>query len=80
MRARFRVTIGPTDVGQRVTVRLLTHAGAGEPAYTDVVGELLEWGETALRLRRRDGSVANVQRADLVAGRVVPAPSRRYPR
>lgn len=80
MKARFRVTIGPPDVGERVTLRLRTHAGPGEPSFTDVVGQLLEWGHTTLLVRKRDGSVVRVTHADLVAGRVIPPPPVRDPR
>lgn len=74
MKARLRVTIGAADVGKRVTVRLRTHAAAGEPAFTDVVGELLAWDDWSLKVRNREGSVADVALADLVAGRVVHPP------
>ena len=39
---------------------------------SDIVGELLSWSAGVLAVRRRDGSVASVPEADLVAARVVP--------
>lgn len=80
MRSRLRVTISPADVGKRVTVRVRTHAPPSEPAFTDVVGELLAWEEGTLRIRRRDGSVTAVEAADLAAARVIPPPPMRYAR
>jgi ribosomal protein S18 acetylase RimI-like enzyme len=41
---------------------------------TDVVGELLEWTDGVLRIRRRDGSIAEVAEDRLVAGKAVPPP------
>lgn len=80
MRCRLRVTISPADVGKRVTVRVRTHAPPTEPAYTDVVGELLAWEEGTVRIRRRDGSATTVEVDDLVAARVIPPPTMRYAR
>lgn len=74
MRARLRVRITPDDVGSRVSVRLADEAGG----YTDVVGHLEAWADGQLRVRRRDGEVATLSEADLVAGKVVPpAPPQR---
>ncbi|MFL6055782.1 MAG: hypothetical protein ACJ72W_23205 [Actinoallomurus sp.] len=42
--------------------------------YSDVVGELQDWADGRLTVRRRDGSVVTVAEADLVAGKVVPPP------
>jgi hypothetical protein len=46
-------------------------------AYSDVVGYLEAWTGEELTIRRRDGSVATVFEADLVAGKVVPPPPTR---
>ncbi|MEV0399911.1 hypothetical protein [Actinoallomurus sp. NPDC050550] len=46
-----------------------------------MVGELQEWVDGRLTVRRRDGSIVSVPEAELVAGKVVPPPPpRRAPR
>jgi plasmid stability protein len=75
LRARLTVRITPDDVGARVSVRALHHGP--EAGMTDVVGVLRAWDDGALTIERRDGSTATVAVADLVAGRVVPAPPAR---
>lgn len=73
------VRITPGDVGRRVSVRSRIVAAAGDPSTTDTIGRLLEWDDGQLRLERRDGSVATLNEADLLAGRVIPdtPPTRR---
>jgi N-acetylglutamate synthase len=73
------VRIGPGDVGRRVSVhsRLPTPPGDPGPLLTDTVGLLEGWEGGTLRIRRRDGTVATLATADLVAGRVVPDPPAR---
>nr|WP_308209107.1 hypothetical protein [Actinoallomurus purpureus] len=44
-----------------------------------MVGELQGWADGRLTVRRRDGSVAEVAEAELVAGKVVPPPPPRRP-
>jgi N-acetylglutamate synthase len=44
---------------------------------TDVVGDLLEWTDGVLRIRRRDGSIAEVAEDRLIAGKAVPPPVAR---
>jgi hypothetical protein len=61
------VAVTPADVGSRVTLRRALPDGVG-----DVVGELLSWVDDVLSIRRRDGSVAAVPLASVVAARVVP--------
>lgn len=73
MRGRYVVNISPADVGQRVTVRSRTHAPAGEPSTTDTVGVLHSWSGGLLHIERRDGTIAAVKEADLVAARVIRA-------
>jgi hypothetical protein len=75
--ARYVVSITPSDIGRRVSLRRRVPGGA----YSDVVGELQDWADGRLTVRRRDGSVVTVAEADLVAGKVVPPPpQRRAPR
>jgi N-acetylglutamate synthase len=59
------------DTGRRVTVRRTID---GDPRrLRDVVGELLEWTEQKLLIRRNDGTTTSIPQAAIVAGRVVPA-------
>lgn len=69
MRPRYVVRIDPTHVGRRVSVRARTHA---HPPATDTVGVLRAWQDDVLTIERRDGSVARIPAADLLAARVVP--------
>ncbi len=82
--ALLAVRITEADVGRRVSVRHRYDAST----LTDVVGLLLSWeasgsdadpgAAAVLRIERRDGSVAEVPVADVVAAKVVPpAPARR---
>jgi GNAT superfamily N-acetyltransferase len=61
------------QVGDVVSLRVVTRVGP-----TDVVGTLLAVSADALTVRRRDGTVTQVTRASVAAGRVVPpGPARR---
>jgi ribosomal protein S18 acetylase RimI-like enzyme len=63
------------DVGGRVVVRSLA-GGAGPgggPVTTDVVGVLVAADAQVLQVRRRDGSIARVAVADVVAAKRLPA-------
>src|SRR4029450_8423742 len=72
----YIVSITPADAGRRVSVRSRTD----DAMLTDVVGDLLEWSHGVLRIRRRDGSIAEVAEDRLVAGKTVPAsPARSAP-
>ncbi len=74
--AQYVISVTPSDVGRRVTLRRRLADGL----HSDVVGELLAWESGRLTVRRRDGSEITLAEADLVAGRVVPAaPPRRRP-
>lgn len=75
---RAEVRITPSDVGKRVSVRRRTGGGAGEPAFTDVVGVLTSWAGGVLSITRRSGEAVRIEDASLVAAKVVPAqPARR---
>ncbi|MGD3107811.1 GNAT family N-acetyltransferase [Streptomyces sp. YGL11-2] len=75
---RAEVRITRADVGKRVSVRRLTGAPAGEPAFTDAVGVLTSWDEGVLSITRRDGECVRIEESSLVAAKVVPAaPARR---
>jgi hypothetical protein len=69
VRARGVVRITPDDVGGRITVRARIAHSPGEPGMSDTVGVLESWEDGVLRIRRRDGSLAHVPEAALVAGR-----------
>jgi hypothetical protein len=73
MKARGVVRITPADVGSRVSVRALIPAAPGEPTMTDTVGVLEAWVDGRLRIRRRDGAVADVDESALIAGRTISA-------
>ncbi|KAA1422681.1 GNAT family N-acetyltransferase [Mumia zhuanghuii] len=62
-------------VGQRVVVRSTVpgeRGPTGGPAYTDVIGRLLEHDGARLRIQRRDGSEVEVDTAGVVAAKAVP--------
>lgn len=65
--------LGPSDVGQRVVVRHVVGVRAGRPIMTDVLGELLAYGETQLTVRTRRGEVT-VPTENVVAAKRVPPP------
>ncbi len=67
----YALTAGPADVGSRVVVRSRTAGGA-----TDVLGELVAWGDTVV-VRDRSGVEHVVDRADVLAAKRVPPPPAR---
>ncbi len=77
--ARLRVSICPADAGRRLSLRYRL-PGLRLPGQTgetsEVVGVLDSWDGDGvhglLTLRRRDGSVVRISRADVLAARVVP--------
>jgi hypothetical protein len=56
--------VGPSDVGARVVLRHVVADGV-----SDVIGELLDWSDGRLTVRRRSGEVATVAEALLVSGK-----------
>jgi len=63
------------EVGETVSLRVATPAGP-----TEIVGVVLSRTPDRLVVRRRDGSVVDVETASITAGRVVPpGPARRIP-
>lgn len=73
--------LGPHCVGRRVVVRSVVRGQqgpSGGPALTDVLGVMESWTDTATTVRREDGTLVEVARADLVAGK--PVPPRPSPR
>jgi ribosomal protein S18 acetylase RimI-like enzyme len=60
-------------VGRRVVVRRAVLRPDDRPRYADVVGVLVDAGPAALSVRRRDGTVVEVPRAEVRVLKVVPA-------
>jgi len=68
------------DIGHRVVVRrFVREAKDGRPLFTDVIGELLEFGPDELLVRSRDGALHRIRRDDVAAAKRVP-PWRPSPR
>ena len=74
----YVVRVTPSDVGQRVTLRLRT--GDEAQPLTDVVGTLRAWAGRVLEVERRDGTLTTVAESDLVAAKVLPPAPVRTPR
>jgi hypothetical protein len=74
--ARLVVSITPSDVGRRVSLRRRLPTGG----YTDVVGVLESWSDGRLVVRRRDGERVEIAEDTLAAGKVVPPPPVRASR
>ncbi|MBY5163331.1 hypothetical protein [Salsipaludibacter albus] len=76
---RYRDEVTPEHVGNRVTVRHLVDDD-GREVPTDVVGELVSADAMTFTVRRRSGEEVVVDRARLVASKLIPAaPPRRRP-
>lgn len=67
------IEVGPGDHSVRVSMRRRLPEGG----YGDVLGELLSWDETVVRVRKRDGTVVETAPADVVAAKRVPPPPER---
>ncbi|GHB40973.1 N-acetyltransferase [Streptomyces viridiviolaceus] len=75
---RLEVRITAADVGKRVSVRRLSHAGVTGEKFTDTVGVLTSWDDGVLLITRKSGETVRIAESSLVAGKVVPsAPARR---
>jgi ribosomal protein S18 acetylase RimI-like enzyme len=71
------VVLSVHDVGHRVVLRRVAGERAGRPLYTDVLGELVTWGDTVV-VRTADGTDVTVPREAVAAAkRVPPRPARR---
>lgn len=72
---RMSITMTPSDVGRRVSVRRRVPEG-----FRDVVGELTSWSaDGVLTVRRRDGELVEFPLEIVVAAKVVPPPPQRSP-
>ena len=67
---RYTLTAGPGDVGARVVLRHRLPDGR----LTDVLGVVERWADGRVTVRTRDGGLADVAEADLVAAKRVPPP------
>ena len=70
---RYVRDVGPGDSGVRVSLRRTLPEGG----YGDVLGDLLSWDDALVRVRRRDGSVVEVEPGTVVAAKRVPPPPER---
>lgn len=70
---RYVDDLGCEDLGRRVTVRFRLNASA----LTDVVGVLETCDDATFGVRDRTGTLRRIERADVVAAKVVEAPPRR---
>lgn len=67
--------LGPHVVGQRVVVRRLLRGQTGPtggPAFTDLLGTCLAWGEGRCVVQPESGPPVTIALADLVSGKPVP--------
>ncbi|MFI9594118.1 hypothetical protein [Nonomuraea sp. NPDC052265] len=72
MAARLVVAITTQDIGARITTRRRVPGG-----FRDAVGVLESWAGGVLKVRKRDGTLVEIDEESLVAAKVVPvAPPR----
>lgn len=67
--------LGPHVVGQRVVVRRLLRGQTGPtggPAFTDLLGTCLAWGDGACVVQPEQGEPVTIALADIVSGKPVP--------
>ena len=70
---RYVRDAGPGDVGVRVSLRRTLPEGG----YGDVLGVVLEWDESVVRIEKRDGTVVVVPAETVVAAKRIPPPPAR---
>jgi N-acetylglutamate synthase len=70
--------LGPQDVGFRVVVRYVVGTRDDRPLFTDVLGELREFGPASLAVESRKGLVS-IPRKAVVAGKRIPPRRDRVP-
>lgn len=73
------MALSADDIGHRVVVRRRIAAAGGRDRFSDVLGELVEVGETSLTVRRRDGELVVVDQAQVTAAKPVPPAAVRRP-
>ncbi len=72
MRFGYRIAVDCEDVGSRVTVRIRVDGAT----LSDVLGVLEGCDDAVYEIRVRSGELRRVARADVVAAKVVPPPTR----
>ena len=70
---RYVRDAGPGDVGVRVSLRRTLPEGG----YGDVLGVVVEWDDTVVRIEKRDGSQVEIPAETVVAAKRVPPPPPR---
>lgn len=70
---RYTRDVGPGDAGVRVSLRRTLPEGG----YGDVLGVVISWDDTTVRIEKRDGTVVAVPSADVVAAKRIPPPPAR---
>ena len=72
--------IGPALIGRRVVVRRRHDIVDGRQRFTDVTGELCEFGSGRLTVLRDSGERVTVPLSDVVAAKPIPPRIQRRPR
>ncbi len=85
MRARYRNTLTPADVGQRVSIRRWIEDEERGARPSDVIGHLESWDDGTLMVRRaakgeRPEELVEVYEADILAAKVIPPAPEPRPR
>jgi len=65
------VPLSVHDVGSRVVLRRTAGERDGRRLFSDVLGELISWGETVV-VRTSDGTEVTVPRSEVAAGKRIP--------
>ena len=73
MKFVYEVKVGCEDIGRRVTVRYRLRS----TGLSDVLGILETCDERAFGVRDRTGTLRTIERADVVAAKVVEPPGAR---
>jgi hypothetical protein len=76
MRYAYRVAIDRADLGRRVTVRFRGPDGSVQ----DAVGILETHSNEGVGVRRRDGTLVEIRRTDMLAAKVVSSPPQPWRR
>ncbi|MDQ3463286.1 MAG: GNAT family N-acetyltransferase [Actinomycetota bacterium] len=71
------MTLTADQIGHRVVVRRRIAAPGDRERFSDVLGELVELGESSLTVRRRDGELVVVDLAHVAAAKPVPPAATR---
>lgn len=64
------------DVGHRVVVRRVVGERNGRPVFSDVLGELIEFGDAEVTVAGKDGPVRVPRAAIVLSKRIPPRPQR----